>query len=59
VSESVKDVSMPDEIVDEVLYLPGLVVADLSEESIKDGYLSVLRLATRLGMIAGRGVTQH
>lgn len=58
-SECDRDVAMPDEIVDEVLYLPGLVVPDLSEEAIKDGYLAVLRLCTRLGMIAGRGVKKQ
>lgn len=51
------DPSLPDEIVDEVLYLPGMVVADLSEEAIKDSYLATLRLATKLGMIQGRGVS--
>lgn len=51
------ETDLAENIIDEVLYLPGLVVPDLSEEAIKDGYLSVLRLAARMGMISGRGVT--
>jgi hypothetical protein len=41
---------------DEILFLPYAVKAPFSEEAAREGYRTVLRLCTQLGMIDGRGV---
>lgn len=42
--------------VDEILFLPHAATTRFSDEAAREGYRTVLRLCTQLGMIDGRGV---
>ncbi|WP_133117356.1 hypothetical protein [Paramylibacter kogurei] len=46
----------PQQPLDEILFLPHIHAYEPMQSAVQDSYWNVLRLCTKLGMIAGRGV---